>query len=321
MLIDGMGRRMILLVNSGGEAAVADWRALFHEAAPHLDIRWIADPMVRPEDVAYAFVWAPEPGFLASLPNLRLIVSSGAGVDHITTDPAWPRHVGIVRMGGDETAQRMGEYVCLGALSLMRGMPRIIAGQRAAKWDHFDTPRTAGETRVGIMGIGNLGIRAAAMLRAVGYPVAGWSRRRKHLPGVACFAGPEELPAFLAQTDLLVNLLPDTAETKGAIRAETLAMLPRGAGVVNAGRGPQLVLPDLLAALDEGHLSGAFLDVFATEPLPADDPAWTHPKIIVTPHIASLASRPARVRYVVDAIAAFERGEALPNLFDPARGY
>lgn len=316
-----MGQRMILLVNSGGEDAVEAWQAMFAPVAPHLQVRWLHDPSVRAEDVAYAFVWAPPPGFLAGLPNLRLILSSGAGVDHITADPAWPRHVGIVRMGGDETAQRMGEYVCLGALALLRGMPRIIAGQRARHWDHFDSPRTASETRAGIMGMGNLGIRAAEMLRALGYPVAGWSRSRKHVPGVECFAGAEELPAFLGRTDLLVNLLPDTAETKRAIRAETIAQLPRGAGIVNAGRGPQLVLPDLLAALDDGHLSGAFLDVFETEPLPADDPAWSHPKVIVTPHLASLASRPARALYVAQAIAAHERGEAPPNLYDPDRGY
>jgi glyoxylate/hydroxypyruvate reductase A len=312
---------MILLVNSGGEAAVADWRARFNEVAPHLDVRWIDDPTVRPEDVPYVFVWSPRPGFLASLPNLRLIVSSGAGVDHITTDPTWPRHVGIVRMGGDETAQRMGEYVCLAALAVLRGLPRIIAAQRVPRWDHFDAPRTATESRAGIMGMGNLGIRAAEMLRALGYQVAGWSRSRKHVPGVECFAGPDELPAFLARTDLLVNLLPDTPETKNAICTETLARLPQGAGVVNAGRGPQLDIPALIAALDTGHLSGAVLDVFNTEPLPTDDPAWTHPKIIVTPHLASLASRPARVRYVVDAIAAFERGDTPPNLYDPARGY
>lgn len=312
---------MILLVNSGGEAAVADWRAVFAEAAPHLDVRWIDDPSVDPADVRYVFVWQPRPGRLAELPNLRLILSSGAGVDHITADPAWPRQVGIVRMGGDETAQRMGEYVSLAALSLLRGMPRIVAGQRTATWDHFDSPRTAPETRAGIMGLGNLGIRAAEMLRALGYPVAGWSRSRKAIPGVTCYAGPEELGAFLAQSDLLVNLLPDTPETKAALRAETIAQLPRGAGIVNAGRGPQLVIPDLLAALDAGHLAGAVLDVFDPEPLPANDPAWRHPKVIVTPHLASLASRPARAHYVAQAIAAFERGETPPNLFDPDRGY
>ena len=316
-----MGWCMILLVNSGGEDAVAEWRDAFAAHAPHLDVRWIGDPAVAPGDVAYVLVWAPRPGFLASLPNLRLIVSSGAGVDHITADPAWPSHIGIVRMGGDETAQRMGEYVCLGALSMLRNMPRIIAGQRARRWDNFDARRTAAETQVGIMGLGNLGLRSAAMLRALGFPVAGWSRTRKDAPGIECHAGPDELPAFLSRTDILVNLLPDTVETRGVIGTATLARLPTGAAVINAGRGPQLVLPDLLAALDNGHLSGAFLDVFDPEPLDPGSPAWTHPKIIVTPHLAALASRPARARYVADAIATFERGDTPPNLFDPARGY
>ena len=312
---------MILLVNSGGEAAVPEWRAMFAAVAPHLEVRWLLDPGVAPEDVAYVFVWSPRPGLLAGFPNLRLILSSGAGVDHITSDPDWPRHIGIVRMGGDETAQRMGEYVCLSALALLRSLPRMIAGQHARAWDHFDGARTAVETRAGIMGLGNLGIRAAEMLHGLGYQVAGWSRSRKHVPGVECFAGADELAPFLARTDLLVNLLPDTPDTKAAIRADTIAQLPPGAAVVNAGRGPQLVIPDLLAALDSGHLSGAVLDVFDTEPLPSDSPLWTHEKIIVTPHVASMASRPARVRYVADAIAAFERGERPPNLFDPDRGY
>ena len=312
---------MILLVNSGGEAAVPEWRAMFAAIAPHLEVRWLHDPTVAPADVAYVFVWSPRPGLLATFPNLRLILSSGAGVDHITTDPAWPKHIGIVRMGGDETAQRMGEYVCLGALSLLRGMPRIIAGQHARTWDHFGSPRTATETRAGIMGMGNLGIRAAEMLHALGYQVAGWSRSRKHVPGIECLAGPNELAPFLARTDLLINLLPDTPETKSAIRAETIAQLPQGAAIVNAGRGPQLVIPDLIAALDSNHLSGAVLDVFDLEPLPPESPLWTHPKIIVTPHLASLASRPARVRYVAEAIATFERGHPPPNLYDPERGY
>lgn len=312
---------MILVVNSGGEEAVPEWRDVFAPHAPHLDVRWLHDPAVAAADVAYALVWNPPPGFLARLPNLRLVLSSGAGVDHITADPAWPRHVGIVRMGGDETGQRMGEYVCLGALAMLRNLPRIVAGQRAERWDNFDSPRTAAQARVGIMGMGNLGRRAAAMLGGLGFPVAGWSRTRRAAEGVEAFAGPGELDAFLARTDILVNLLPDTPELKGAIRAETLALLPAGAAVVNAGRGPQLVLGDLLAALDSGHLSGAFLDVFEPEPLPAGHPAWRHPKLIVTPHLAALASRPARARYVADAIAAFERGEVPPNLFDPARGY
>ncbi len=312
---------MILAVNSGGQDAVADWRAQFARVAPHLEVRWLDDADLRPEQVHYAFVWSPGPGRLAAMPNLRLILSSGAGVDHITCDPAWPRHVGIVRMGGEETAQRMGEYVCLGALALLRGLPRIIAGQRLGRWDSFDSPRTAPETRVGVMGLGNLGAHAAQMLRGLGFQVAGWSRSPKSLPGIEHFAGGAGRDAFLARTDILVCLLPDTPETRGAIRAETIAKLPQGAGVVNAGRGGHAVLPDVIAALDSGHLAGAVLDVFEPEPLPPGHPAWSHPGIIVTPHLASLASRPARAQYVADAIAAYERGEAPANLYDPARGY
>ncbi len=316
-----MGWRMILLVNSGGEAAVESWRGLFGQHAPHLDVRWIHDPTVAPEDVHYVFCWTPRPGFLATLPNLRLILSSGAGVDHITADPAWPSRIGIVRMGGAETAQKMAEYVSLGALSLLRDSRRMAIGQAAARWDNFEAPRTAREVRAGVMGLGNLGAAAAAMLAAIGFDTAGWSRSRKDLPGIACYAGDAERDAFLARTDLLVCLLPDTPDTRGAIRAETIDRLPRGAAVINAGRGSHVVMDDLLAALDSGQLSGAMLDVFETEPLPEGHRAWTHPRITVTPHIASLSSRPARARYVADAIAAFERGDTPPNLFDPARGY
>ena len=316
-----MGCRMILLVNSGGETAVPSWREEFGTVAPHLDVRWIYDPAVAPEDVDYVFCWTPRQGFLAGLPKLRLILSSGAGVDHITTDPSWPSHVGLVRMGVEEAQQRMAEYVCLGALSLLRGMPRIIAGQRAGQWDQFNGDRTARETRVGVMGMGNLGQRAAEMLRSLGFVVAGWSRSRKQMPGVESFAGDAERDAFLARTDLLVCLLPDTPQTRGAIRAETIAKLPAGAGIINAGRGGHVVVDDLVAALDNGHLSGAFLDVFEPEPLPQGHALWSHPKVIVTPHLASMASRPARARYVAEAIAAFERGDTPPNLYDPDRGY
>lgn len=298
-----------------------EWQDCFHEAAPGLDVRCWNDPAVAVDQVRYALVWEPEPDRLARLPNLRLILSSGAGVDHITADPGWPRHIGIVRMGGADTVQRMGEYVCLGALSLLRGMKRIVDAQAARRWDTFDAPRAATATRAGVMGLGSLGARAAAMLRDLGFVIAGWSRGRKSIPGVECFAGDAEFNAFLARTDLLVCLLPDTPDTRGIICAASIARLPPGAAVVNAARGGHLVLPDLLAALDAGHLSGAFLDVFEPEPLPSAHPVWTHPKVIVTPHIASLPSRRERARYVAEAIAAFERGERPPNLYDPARGY
>jgi glyoxylate/hydroxypyruvate reductase A len=215
----------------------------------------------------------------------------------------------------------MGEYAILGALALMKDLPRNIAGQHAAKWDQFDPEPIAPDVRAGIMGLGNLGSVTATMMRGFGFPVAGWSATRKDIPGVESFAGMGELDAFLARTDMLVMMLPDTPATRGLMNARSFALLPKGAGVVNAGRGPQLVLADLIAALDSGHLHGAFLDVFDPEPPPPDHPVWRHPRIIMTPHNAAFDTRRERSRYVAQAILAHERGEALPNLYDPARGY
>lgn len=308
----------LLLVKSGGAEAIAAWRAAFAEAMPELDVRYWDDP-VPPEAVDYVMVWDPEPGRLAQFPNLRVVFSSAAGVDNITRDPAWPRHLPLVRMGGEGTSQRMGEFIAWACLSLLRDARRMALAQARGDWDYFEAPFAAPERRVGIMGMGNLGTHTAGVLGAIGFPVAGWSRSRK--PGVESYVGAEELPAFLARTDILVCLLPATPETAGLIAAPLIAQLPAGAGVVNAGRGSHVVLPDLIAALDSGHLSGAVLDVFEAEPLGVDSPAWVHPKIIVTPHIASLASRAERARYVARAIRDHAAGLALPNLFDPDRGY
>ena len=311
----------ILIVNSGGEAAVPDWTRHLNDAAPHLAVHWWHDTTVPAERVAYALVWAPEHGRLAAYPNLRMIISSAVGVDHLTADPSLPRHLPIVRMGGSETAQRMGEFVCLGALSLLRDLKRITDQQHAGVWQNFQQHHCATDLRAGVLGLGNLGTKSATMLRDLGFPTAGWSKSRKAIDGVDCFAGAAELDGFLARSDILVCLLPDTPETRGILCAETLARLPRGAGLVNVGRGGHLVLDDLRAALDSGQVSGAFLDVFDPEPLPAGHWLWAHPKVIVSPHVAALASVRGRSRMVADAIAAFERGEAPPGLYDPGRGY
>ncbi|HWT09612.1 MAG TPA: glyoxylate/hydroxypyruvate reductase A [Roseomonas sp.] len=312
---------MILVVKSGGEQALPAWRACFAEVAPQLELRWWDDPALDPAAVDYALVWDPEPGRLAKLPRLRAIFGSGAGVDAIVADPHLPRHLPLVRCVPPEATQRMGEFVCWAVLSLNKGARRMAIAQSKGTWDYFEPPFAAAAKTVGIMGLGAMGLRAAAMLRGLGIPVIGWSRTRKDVPGMECFAGPAEQAAFLARCDVLVCLLPATTETVGMIAAPLLSQLPRGAGLVQVGRGAHQVMPDIIAALDTGQLSGAMLDVFETEPLPADSPAWTHPRITVTPHVASLPSRLERARYVADGIARFERGEALPNLFDPERGY
>ncbi len=311
----------IILVKSGGEASMPEWRQLFAELAPQLEPRWWDDATVDREAVRYVLVWDPEPGRLAKLPNLRVIFGTGAGVDFITADPDLPRHLPLVRMATPGAAQRMAEFVCWAALSLLKGARRIGAGQAERRWDYFEPDRTAPETTVGIMGLGHMGAAAARMLQGLGFAVIGWSRGRKDLPGVESFCGDAERDAFLARSRILVCLLPATEETRGLIAAPLLEKLPRGAGLVQVGRGSQQRTADILAALDAGQLSGAVLDVFEQEPLPPDHPAWTHPGVLVTPHLASLPPRRERVAYVAQQIAAFEAGGALRNLYDPARGY
>ncbi len=311
----------ILLVKSGGEAAVAEWQAHFAACAPQIEVRWWDDPAVAPEDVHYVLVWDPEPGRIARLPNLRVICGAGAGVDFITRDPDLPKHIPLTRMATEGAAQRMGEFVCWSALSLLRGARRIALQQVAKDFTYFDGMGLATQTTVGVMGLGHMGTQAATMLRALGFPVIGWSRTAKDIPGVEGFVGTEARDAFLARSHILVCLLPSTPETNGILSAPLLGKLPKGAGLVNVGRGAHQKIDDVIAALDSGQLSGAVLDVFETEPLPATHPVWNHPKVIVTPHIASLPTRRERAEHVARALAAFERGDPLRNLFDHDRGY
>ncbi|MFD1110170.1 2-hydroxyacid dehydrogenase [Pseudoroseomonas ludipueritiae] len=312
---------MLLLVKSGGEKAVAEWQACFRKADPRIEVRSWADPSVDPADVRYVMVWEPEAGRFPAMSGLRAVFSSAAGVDHITCVPDWPRHLPLIRMGGEETAQRMGEYIAWACLTLLRETRVFALAQAERCWANRESPFSARQRTIGIMGLGNLGQAAARMLQGLNFTVRGWSRGRKDIPGVRSFAGAEELPEFLAGTDILVSLLPSTPETTGLIDAALLARLPAGAGLVSAGRGQHVVEPDLIAALDSGHLSGAVMDVFATEPLPPESPLWTHPKVTVTPHVASQATRQDRAAYVAQAIAAQEAGLPLPNVYDPERGY
>lgn len=312
--------RMVVVVNTASEKAIAEWRESLAEMAPHLEVRWWDDANLDPTDVRYAVVWKLEHGRLAHFTGLKVLFSLGAGVDNIVADPAWPRHVPLVRMVPAEGPQRMGEYVTWAALSLQKDLPCIFRSREAKNWDSFATPTPTTECTVGIMGLGAMGRRSADLLRGVGFPVIGWSRSRKALP-FENFAGAEELDAFLARSRILVCLLPATPETTGILSAPLLVKLPRGAGLINAGRGAHQNLADIIAALDEGHLTGAVLDVFDPEPLPADSPAWIHPKVIVTSHIGAGPSTRECARYVATSISAFELREALYNLYDPTRGY
>ena len=309
---------MALLFRSTVDSA-ARWRAQLTRLTQQLDIR-VWPEIGDPAEIDYALVWRPEPGFLASLPNLKLILSLGAGVDHLLGDPLLPRHLPIVRLVDPHMTDAMSEYVVLQVLRLHRRDLDYRAQQEAGIWRELDQ-QNAGERRVGILGLGELGQDAARKLRVLGFDVAGWSRSDKTVAGISSYGGPAGLSSLLARSEILVCLLPLTTETEGILSASTLALLPKGAALVNAARGAHLVEEDLLAALASGQISAAVLDVFREEPLPAGHPFWRHPRIVITPHVAAFTNSPTAAPIILDNIRRFEEGRPLANRVDPARGY
>ncbi|HSW16759.1 MAG TPA: glyoxylate/hydroxypyruvate reductase A, partial [Ramlibacter sp.] len=225
-----------------------------------------------------------------------------------------------VRMVEDGLTACMTEYVCFSVLALHRDMPTYLDQQRRSEW-HEHPVRPAHTRRVGVMGMGTLGRAALAQLRQLGFDCAGWNRSRRNEPGVHCYAGPNELEEFLARTDILVCLLPLTPETRGILSRKVFDALPSGASLINVGRGGHLVEADLLKALDRGHLSAAILDVCEPEPLPAQHPFWRHPRIWLTPHVASMTQPETAVESVLENLRRYESGLPLNGLVDRDRGY
>ena len=295
------------------------WRDALQADIPDLDVRhW--DAPGDPGEIAFALVWKPPHGALRQFPNLKAILNLGAGVDALMHDPDLPPGVPIVRMVDDDLAVCMAEYVLLHVLRYHREQPALDAQQEAHDWRVIVSPRAA-YRRVGIMGLGAMGSEAARLLHGVGFDLAGWSRSPKSAPGVESFHGEDGLTPFLQRTEILVCLLPLTAETEGILNRDLFSRLPRGTYLINAGRGGQQVEADILAALDSGQLAGATLDVFRTEPLPSDSPFWDHPKVTVTPHNASITNPESAVRHVCDSIRRVRAGEPLRHVVDPAVGY
>ncbi len=294
--------------------------------APDQDIRIWPD-VGRVEDIRYALAWLPPRGALKSIPNLELIVSVGAGVDHLFLDPELP-DVPVVRYVDPDLTGRMVEYIALQVLFHQRRMSEFAEMQRAKIWKYVPEP-AAHEVRVGIMGLGVMGQASAKALQAFGYPLRGWSRSQKSVPGVQCFWGTDGLDAFLAETDILACVLPHTPETEGILNRGLMAKLslsgrhPRFPGpvIINAGRGALQVEADILDALQRGALYAASLDVFQTEPLPQSSPLWDHRRVVITPHNAAESTPEAIVRYMLRQWARHRRGEALDNIVDRARGY
>ncbi|WP_246504188.1 2-hydroxyacid dehydrogenase [Plastoroseomonas arctica] len=299
---------------------MAAWRDAMLALDPTLDIRMFPDTGA-PEAIEAAVCWSShDMAELRRYPNLKLICSMGAGVDHLLRPPGPPPGIPVARLVDTMLTTQMGEWVLLNVLRFHRQDLDYRAQQQARVWDELDAPVTATRS-VGILGLGALGSHAAGMIRAVGFPVCGWSRRAKSLPGVTCFDGDAGLDAMVAQTDILVCLLPLTPATRGVIDARLLARLPTGAFVINGARGGHVVDADLLAAIDAGHIAGAALDVFEPEPLPTDHRYWSHPRVVMTPHAASITIPASAAPQVVENIRRARTGEPLLNLVDFSTGY
>ncbi len=296
-----------------------DWRENLRRAMPDLDFR--VDPDVGdPAEIESAMVWKAPPGELRKYPNLRLIVNIGAGVDYIVKDKTLPPDIPIVRLVDPEMNRMMAQYVMLAVLRYHRDFPAFEKAQRERRWRYIH-PRETAACSVGIMGLGNLGTLAASELLRQGFRVAGWSRTPKTVEGVATFHGREQLGDFLARTDILVLMMPLTPETDGIVGRDVLNALPRGARLINVGRG-QLVDEDaLIAAIREGQIAGATLDVFRTEPLPPDHPFWALEQVTITPHLASIAVPRSASAQIADNLRRLREGRPLLNVVDRARGY
>lgn len=302
---------------------VETWAQHFREKAPEraLQLGPLPDD---PASVDYVLAWQPPRGVFASMPRLKAIFSLGAGVDHLLSDPDLP-DVPIVRVVDPDLTGRMTEWVVFQVLLHHRRHLMLDAAQRRHDWVTF-RQLVAGDVRVGIMGLGVLGSDAAQVLARIGFQVAGWSRSAKDIEGITCYHGEDGLKAFLARTDILVSLLPLTPETRGLLNTDLFSQLARdgildGPVLINAGRGETQSEDDILAALADGTLHAASLDVFSTEPLPADHPLWDHERVVITPHSAA-DSDPARLTdYVLGQIRAFEAGEPLKNVVDRTAGY
>lgn len=310
---------MTILFTSPTDDAEA-WRRMLTAALPEETVRVYPDETVDPAAVDYAVVWHPPRGLLASLPNLKAIFSMGAGVDHLASDPDLPRDVPVVRMVDDGLTEGMTEYVVATVLAHHRCLRTYAEQQAAGLWRPLSVP-LARNRRVGVLGLGELGRDAAAALAALRFDVAGWARTHKEVPGVRSYAGPGALNAFLARSDILVCLLPLTEATRGILGRATLGALPAGACVVNVGRGGHVVDDDLLDLLDSGHIGEATLDVFHEEPLPADHRFWTHPRVRVTPHIASVTPPETAAQVIAANIARMRQGETPAPIVDFAKGY
>ncbi|MSP77471.1 MAG: glyoxylate/hydroxypyruvate reductase A [Rhodospirillaceae bacterium] len=295
------------------------WKAVLEAAFGPVDFRTL-DTLGNTADIEIVLAWKPPRGLIASFANAKMIVSLGMGVDHLLADDQLPAGVPITRIMDDGLVGQMSEYALYWALRHHRDIDKYAASQKTAAWKPEDFIDTI-HRRIGVMGLGTIGQDIAGKFARLGFPTAGWSRTKKSIPDVETFHEAYGLKPFLARSDILINVLPLTRQTRGLLNSEAFAALPAGAYFINIARGGHVVDDDLLAALESGHLAGATLDVFNEEPLPAGHAYWRHPKVRVTPHIAGATNPRTASPGVIENIERLRSGQPLIHRVDPKSGY
>lgn len=307
-----------------GATALAKWSERLQQALPEADIitrdaeRTTADANATAAD--YALLWRPHPSFFAEQKQLQAIFNLGAGVDTLAAMAEFPRAVPLIRLEDAGMAKPMAQYALAVVLRYAYRFDEYARRQAERRWAPR-RPRAPGEVEVGVLGLGAIGGTVARVIAEQGFRVRAYARTRRELPGVKCYAGGAELPAFLTGLHVLVNALPLTPDTAGILRRDHFERLADGAHVVNIARGAHLNEADLLAMLDSGKLAGATLDAFATEPLPAEHPFWAHPGVTVTPHVSGVTLLEESVQQVAHKIRSLERDEPVSGVVDWTRGY
>ena len=307
----------ILLISS--PQRVTAWRAALADSFPDETVLDGVDFDDR-SGIEIVVMGPPVAGLFARLPDLKLVISQRAGIDDLIADPDLPPDVVVCRAQDPSGDRMLEEYALMLALYHHRNMTDLLAANATADWLNPGV-RFAADRQCGVMGLGVIGLPVARRLRDVGFSVLGWARTPRTEPGIDCLHGPDQLPDFLSRTDILINLLAVTPETTNILNAENLSRMPRGAAIINLGRGEHVVDEDLIAAIDSGHIDSATLDAFRTEPLPGEHPFWRHPRIAVMPHTARRPLAESLTPVLLENIRRFRAGEPLLMAADRARGY
>jgi len=295
------------------------WITPLQAALPDAElIAWQDD--MPPQQADYALVWQPPAVLFENEPGLKAIFNLGAGVDALLKLPALPEALPIYRLEDAGMSAQMAEYLVHQIAEITRAMPVYRQQQQDKHWK-MQAPCRRKDWPIGLLGLGQIGNKAAQALALLEYPVASWTRKAKTFPGVESFSGQDALASFLGRTRILINTLPLTAETQGILNQSLLSQLQPQSVLINVGRGQHLNEDDLLAALDEGQLLHAVLDVFEQEPLPETHPFWSHPQITLTPHISAPTLREETIRQIAEKLQALQAGESISGQVDRQRGY